>query len=110
MATDRILTLNEDNFDEQVTKIREPILVDFWATWCPPCEAIASTLEQLAQEMDGRAYVAKVNVDESGDLANRFGIRSIPTLMLFKHGKVVSRVIGAAPKAQIRKMVEKHLG
>lgn len=109
MAIEQILTLNDDNFDEHVKKLQGPILVDFWAAWCGPCKAVAPALEQLAREMNGRAHVAKINVDDSGDLANRFGIRSIPTLLVFKNGKVVDQMVGAAPKDQIRRMVEKHL-
>jgi thioredoxin 1 len=109
MASDQILTLTDDNFDEQIKKVNGPVLVDFWAAWCGPCKMIAPSLEQLAGEMAGRATVAKVNVDENGDVANRFGIRSIPTLMIFKDGRVVEQMIGALPKEQIRRMVEKHL-
>jgi thioredoxin 1 len=109
VVSERILTLNEDNFDEQVKTIDGPLLVDFWAAWCGPCKAIAPALDQLAEEMNGQARVAKVNVDESGDLANRFGIRSIPTLVVFKKGKVVEQLVGAAPKEQIRRMLEKHI-
>lgn len=108
MATNRILVLNEDNFDVEITKAEGPVLVDFWAAWCGPCKTIAPTLEQLAEEMHGQAHVAKVNVDDNGDLANRFGIRSIPTLVVFKDGKVVDQMIGAGPKEQIRRLVEKH--
>lgn len=110
MAADEALIFNDDNFDEQLSKLSGPILVDFWAAWCGPCKVVAPTLEQLADEMNGQAHVAKVNVDENGDLVNRFGIRSIPTLLVFKNGKVVDQLIGAAPKDQIRRMVEKHLG
>ena len=78
VASERLLVLNEDNFDDQITKAEGPVLVDFWAAWCGPCKTIAPTLEQLADEMAGQAHVAKVNVDENGDLANRFGIRSFP--------------------------------
>ena len=109
MAGDSILTLNEDNFDERMTSMQGPILVDFWAAWCAPCKSIAPTLEQLAEEMNGQAHVAKINVDENGDLANRFGITNIPTLIVFKDGKVVDQLVGAAPMDQIRRMVEKHL-
>ena len=110
MASDKILVLNEDTFDAEVQKTAEPILVDFWAAWCAPCKIIAPSLEQLAEEMSGRARVAKVDVDSNGDLANRFGIRSIPTLMVFKEGRVVDQLVGAAPKAQIQQLIEKHLG
>ena len=109
MADERILSLNEENFDEEIQQRRSPILVDFWADWCQPCKVIAPTLDQLAEELSGRAWIAKVNVDDSGNLANRFGVRSIPTLVVFKEGKVVDQLIGAAPKDQIRDMVQKHL-
>jgi thioredoxin 1 len=109
MAGNGILTLTDDNFDEQIKKTSGPVLVDFWAAWCGPCKMIAPSLEQLAGEMAGRATVAKVNVDENGDVANRFGIRSIPTLIIFKEGRVVDQIVGALPKEQIRRMVEKHL-
>jgi thioredoxin 1 len=110
VASDKILILNEDNFDDEVTQRAGPILVDFWAGWCAPCKKIVPALEEVAEEMAGRAHVAKVDVDESGDLANRFGIMSIPTLIVFNNGKVVDQLIGAAPKAQIRALIEKHLG
>ena len=109
MGSDSILTLNEENFDEHVTTARVPTLVDFWATWCAPCKFIVPTLEQIAEEMNGQAHVARVDVDDNGDLANRFGIRSIPTLMVFKGGKVVDQMVGAAPKDQIRRMLDKHV-
>jgi thioredoxin 1 len=109
LSGDRILTLTEDDFDDRITGSDTPVLVDFWATWCAPCKIIAPALDEIAAEMGDRARVAKVNVDENGDLANRFGIRSIPTLMVFKRGRVVDQMIGAAPKDQIKRMVEKHL-
>jgi thioredoxin 1 len=109
VASDKILTLDGDNFDEEVKKKSGPILVDFWAAWCAPCKIVAPVLEQLADELAGEVHVAKVNVDENGDLANRFGIMSIPTLMVFKNGKIVDQMIGAAPKAQILQLVRKHL-
>jgi thioredoxin 1 len=109
VASERILDLNEDNFDEQINRETQPILVDFWASWCQPCKAVAPTLAQIAEEMSGQAVVAKVNVDDNGDLANRFGIRSIPTLVVFKGGKVVDQMIGAAPKDHIVRLIHKHL-
>ena len=104
-----VLILNEDNFDQTVQHGEGPILVDFWASWCAPCKLVAPVLEQLAVEMSGRARVAKVDVDDNGDLANRFGVRSIPTLVLFSAGKVVDQLIGAAPKGQIQRLIERHL-
>ena len=106
---ERIVTLTDDTFDEQLQKLAGPVLVDFWAAWCGPCRAIAPSLEQIADEMAGRATVAKIDVDANGDVVNRFGIRSIPTLMVFKNGRVVDQMIGALPKEQIRRLVEKHL-
>jgi thioredoxin 1 len=109
VASDDVLTLNDTNFDEQLTKLEGPILVDFWAAWCGPCKAVAPVLEELARELNGRAHVAKINIDENGDLVNRFGIRSIPTLLVFKSGKVVDQLVGAAPKARILRMIERHV-
>jgi thioredoxin 1 len=109
MSADLILTLSDEDFDERIQKLRGPVIVDFWAAWCAPCKLIATALEQLAGEMAGRATVAKVNVDENGDVANRFGIRSIPTLMVFRDGKVVGQVVGNVPKEHIRRLIEKHL-
>ena len=110
MPNDPIVHLNDDNFDEEIKRLRGPVVVDFWAPWCNPCKVVAPALGQLASEMGGRAVIAKVNVDDSGDLSNRFGIRSIPTLVVFKDGRVVDQMIGAAPKEQIRRLIEKHLG
>jgi len=109
VSSDRILTLNDDIFDEQVTKLKGPILVDFWASWCRPCQIVGRSLDELAEELNGRAHVAKINIDDNSDLVNRFGIRSVPTLMVFKDGKVVDQMVGAAPKDEIRRMLEKYL-
>jgi thioredoxin 1 len=103
------VAVTNDTFDAEVLQSQTPVLVDFWAAWCQPCKAIAASLTQIASDMAGRAVIAKVNVDESGDLSNRFGIRSIPTLMVFKDGRVVDQMVGAAPKEQIRRLIEKHL-
>jgi thioredoxin 1 len=86
-----------------------PILVDFWAAWCAPCRMIAPVLEELAGEYDGRARVGKVNVDEHGATAQRFGIQSIPTLILFKNGEVADKVVGVAPKEALSRLLDKHL-
>jgi thioredoxin 1 len=109
VAGEQILTLGEDDFDDRISQARGPVLVDFWAAWCGPCKVIAPRLAEIADELAGQAQVAKVNVDDNGDLANRFGIRSIPTLIVFKDGKVVDQMIGAAPKDQIRRMLQKHI-
>ena len=109
MSTNGILTLTDDNFDEKLAQIEEPVLVDFSAAWCAPCKTILPILEQIAVEMAGRARVAKIDVDENGDLVNRFGIRSVPTLVVFKDGKVVDQLVGAAPKEKLVRLVTKHL-
>jgi thioredoxin 1 len=110
VASERILILDDDNFDDEIKTIQGPILVDFWANWCEPCKTIAPWLDQLADDLAGRAHVAKVDVDENGDLVNRFGIMSIPTLVVFKNGKIVDQLIGAAPKDKIESLVAKHMG
>jgi thioredoxin 1 len=109
MASENILNLTDSTFDEQITQAEGPVLVDFWAAWCSPCKIIAPSLEDLAGELQGKATIAKIDVDSNGDLANRFGIRSIPTLIVFKAGKVVDQMIGAVPKEQIRQLIEKHI-
>lgn len=109
VTSEHILTFDEDNFDEEIQGKQGPILVDFWAAWCAPCKTIASSLEELAEELAGSAHVAKVDVDQNGDLANRFGVRSIPTLVMFKDGKIVDQLIGAYPKDAIRKLIQKHI-
>ncbi len=91
------LTLTESNFDELV-KSGQPVLVDFWATWCGPCRAIAPIVEEIAVEYEGKALIAKCDVDNSGDIATRFGIRNIPTLLYFKNGEVVDKLVGANAK------------
>ncbi len=108
MATAQILELTDQDFDRQVRR-PGPVLVDFWAPWCGPCKVVAPVLEELANEYLGRVTFAKVNVDEHGDLASRFEIRSIPTLVIFKDGKVVDQIIGAVPKDQVRKRLDRHL-
>ena len=109
MVDDRILSLTDDNFDEEVNRRSGTILVDFWTNWCAPCKTIAPFLDTLAHELAGRAHVAKVDVGQNGDLANRFGILSVPTLVVFRDGRVVDQMIGAAPEDEIRSLVHRHL-
>ena len=109
MSEERVQSLSQEDFDDQLGRTTGPVLVDFWAAWCAPCKVVAPRLEELAEELGDRVRVVKVDVDESGNLANRYGIRSIPTLIVFKEGKVVDQLVGAAPKAQIRRMLERHI-
>lgn len=109
MANADVLTLTDGNFESEVLQSKEPVLVDFWAVWCGPCRAIAPTIDELATEYKGRAKVGKINVDENQHTAARFGIRSIPTLLVFKDGAVVEQVVGAQPKDRIAKALDNAL-
>ncbi len=109
MAGKNVITLTTSNFETEVTHSDKPVLVDFWATWCGPCRAVAPIVEQLATEYDGKAKIGKIDVDAEGDLARKYGISSIPTIMVFKGGEVVEQVLGARPKNQIAAMLDKHV-
>ena len=100
------IILTEENFEQEVLKSELPVLVDFWATWCGPCRMIAPSLAEIAEEYEGKAKVGKVNVDEQMRLAMRYGINSIPALLLFKNGEVAATSVGARPKAQIEAMLK----
>lgn len=100
------IVLTEQNFEAEVLSATQPVLVDFWATWCGPCRMLAPVLEELAAEYDGRVTVGKVNVDEQPLLAARYGIQSIPTVMLFKNGEVVNTLVGFRPKAQLEQLLQ----
>ncbi|NOZ28296.1 MAG: thioredoxin [Chloroflexi bacterium] len=108
-AGGRPITLTDANFDQIVMGSDVPVLVDFWAAWCGPCRMIAPVVEQLAQEFDGRLIVGKLNVDENPAVAQRFGIMSIPTLLIFKNGRVVDQIVGAQPAHILRQRVMRHL-
>jgi thioredoxin 1 len=109
MASDKIITVDNENWKTEVIGSETPVLVDFWAEWCGPCRAIAPILDELAEEWAGRMKVAKVNVDEHGDLANEYSVRSIPTLLLMKSGTVAEQVVGAMTKSALQAKLEPHL-
>jgi thioredoxin 1 len=106
MADSATVHLTQQNFDEALVATQGLMMVDFWAEWCGPCRAIAPVLEELTQASAGRVTLAKVNVDENPALAARYGIRSIPTILFVKEGKVVDQVIGAVPKTQLQKKLD----
>jgi len=101
--------LNETNFEQEVLKSNIPVLVDFWAVWCGPCKMIAPIVEELAAEYEGKLKIGKVDVDNHQQIAMQYGIRSIPTLLVFKSGKVVEQIVGAAPKKSLVEKLSKHL-
>lgn len=97
-----LLHVTDDSFDNEVLQSSIPVLVDFWATWCGPCRMIAPIIEDLAKELDGKLKVCKLDVDNNQKVALKYGIRSIPSIFIFKNGEVVDNIIGAVPKAQIQ--------
>ncbi len=109
MAGHHILELNDDNFEQVVLKSEKPVLVDFWATWCAPCRAIAPTVEAIAEEYADRAKVGKLNVDDNLSVPSRYNVRGIPTLLIFKNGQILEQVVGATSKDIIVRLLEKHL-
>ena len=100
------IQLNEQNFEQEVSRADLPVLVDFWASWCGPCQMLAPVIAEIAEEYAGKVKVGKVNVDEQPNLANRYGIASIPTVMLFKNGEVVSTSLGYRPKDELETMLK----
>lgn len=104
-----IVSLNETNFDQVLAESTKPVLVDFWAEWCGPCKMIAPVLEELAQELGDQVVIAKLNVDQNPAISPKFGIRGIPTLLLFKDSKVVATQVGALSKLQLKTFIENHL-
>ena len=106
---DGIMTLSTSSFDEQVASADEPVIVDFWAEWCGPCKMIAPILDEIATEQAGKLRVAKLNVDENPDIARRFEVMSIPTLIVFKDGEVAKRLIGAKGKGQLLEELDEFI-
>ena len=103
------IDITDANFDQEVLKSDKPVLIDFWAVWCGPCKMVAPVVEEIAKEYDGKLKVGKLDVDSNPEVSMKFGIRSIPTLMVFKGGKVVEQIIGAVPKRNLVDKVIPHI-
>jgi thioredoxin 1 len=109
MASEHTINISAANFEQEVNKSQTPVLVDFWAEWCGPCKMIAPLLDEIAEEKVGKLKVGKINVDENQELAAKFGIRAIPTLLLFKGGQVKEQIIGMTGKKDLEKKLASHL-
>ena len=107
--SDKITALTTDTFKSAVASSTTPLLVDFWAPWCGPCKAIAPVLDELATEFDGKVSIAKVNIDENESIAAEYGIRAIPTMLIFKGGRVIEQIVGLLPKATLKSKLTAQL-
>src|SRR5688572_15526992 len=109
MASEKVQTLTDGNFDQSVIKASQLVLVDFWAEWCGPCRRLAPTVDELATDYDGRVVVGKLNVDDNPNVATRYSIRGIPTVLFFKGGEIVEQVVGLADKSALKRLIDKHV-
>ena len=108
MASDKIRNLDANTFNETINETGKPVLVDFWAPWCGPCKAIAPILEELAEELGDKALICKVDVDNNNEISAKFSIRAIPTILIFKDGKVAETIVGMTNKADLSSKLEAH--
>lgn len=109
MSSEKIANLQSNNFDNEVLNSTTPVLVDFWAPWCGPCRAVGPVLEELAEELGDKVKISKVNVDEVGDIAGRYRIMSIPTLVVFSKGEVADKIVGARSKSELKEFLKKYI-
>ncbi|MFH5833337.1 thioredoxin TrxA [Halalkalibaculum sp. DA3122] len=105
----KAVKFTDDSFQEDVLESEKPVLVDFWAEWCGPCKMVGPVVDEMAGEYEGKAKIGKVNVDENPEISTKYGIRSIPSLLIFKDGEVVDQIVGAVPKSQLKKQLEAQL-
>jgi len=109
LASDAVSEVTDANFEQSVLKSEQPVMVDFWATWCSPCRALAPVVDEVAQAYNGKAKVYKMDVDRNNSTPMRYGVRGIPTLLIFKDGKVAEQIVGCVPKDTIQKALDKHV-
>ena len=109
MASDKAVELKDETFEADVLQSSKPVLVDFWAPWCGPCKAIGPIIDELADTFEGQITIGKLNVDDNPETPSKFGVRGIPTLILFKDGQVFDQVVGAVPKNQLEELIKKAL-
>jgi thioredoxin 1 len=108
-VSDKIVHVTDDNFEDEVLQSSEPVLVDYWAEWCGPCKMIAPVLDEICDEYEGRVKIAKLNIDDNPNTPPRYGIRGIPTLMLFKGGEVEATKVGAVSKSQLTAFIDSNI-
>lgn len=109
MASENVIQLKDNTFKNEVLEATQPVLVDFWAAWCGPCKMIAPVIEELAEDFKGKAKICKLNVDENGQTAQEYGVMSIPTMILYKNGQEIDRLVGFMPKANIAQKLDKAM-